>query len=276
MLSVGETTCPYCLTRFRLPPDMAAPIAAHASLGQQLDTAREQLAAERQRAKGPPWLLIAMGTAFVVVGATGAAAPVGFALSQPSLDSGLMLSVGLMLIAYGGLGMGVAVGVIRGMRNARLRLAANPFADVHATDRLSLTCPFCGAGLTAGGDDVVTRCGHCRAASLLPAAFVPRQLQRKHARILAIRERFSDTREIAASITHTVNESMGWAMVTIGVLGFLLFAFAAMQPDFAPHLSGVERIMAVLCSGGLVLGIFGGGGVMALRNAKRRGSQPHR
>jgi hypothetical protein len=250
---------------------VVAPIVAHGELGRQLDAARLQLGAERARAKRPPWLVIGFGTAFVVIGALGAAAPIAFLLSRPNIEDGVALSVGLMIIAYGGIASGVAVGVVRGMRNTRLRLAIKPFAEVHATDTLSLACPSCGAGIAVGRDDVVGACAHCGTASLLPAAFLPKQLQRKHARLLALRGRFTDVREAASSITDTVNEAVGYAMIAIGVLGFLLFVVVALRPGFAPHLSGVERVMMVLCSGGMVLGLFGGFGVMNVRSSKKRG-----
>jgi hypothetical protein len=242
-------------------------VAAHAALGQALEASRAELAAERARATAPPWLTIAIGAAILVLGVGGAAAPLVFILRSPTLDGGLVLSVGLMVIAYGGLVTGILVGVILGMRNARLRLAATPFAEVHATDRLSLSCASCGAGLAASGTEVVAKCAHCGTASLLPAAFLPRQLQRKHAGLVRLRVRTAEARYVAGTTADAINESVGWALIAIGVLSFLLFAVVGASEGFA---TGIERPMGICCSGGFVLAIFGSFGLMSVRNSRRK------
>lgn len=260
--------CAYCLEPIPVPPDMGEPLAAHAALGRQLEAARQRFAAARRRARGPQWLALLIGAAIGVIGAAGIAGPLAFMRNQPSMAGGAMLSVSLATIAYGGLVAGFGAGVLRGMRNARLRLAALPFVALDATDRLEVSCPTCGAAVVSTGEAIAVRCDHCTTRSLLPAAFVPERLQAKHARILQLRTRYTDVKDIAESTTSTVNESVGIAMVTIGVLGFLLFVYLSSNPDFAPHLGGTERVMAVVCSGGTWLAIFGGGGVLGIRNAR--------
>lgn len=267
-LLARTSTCAYCLEPLPLPADVAEPLAAHVALGEQIEHARQRFAAARRRAQGPPWLSIGITAAFALIGVIGVAGPIGYVKSQP--ESGAMLSVGIMVIVYGGIVAGFGVGVLRGMRNARLRLARLPFVTVHATDRLAVTCPSCGAALPAASDAVTVRCGHCQTESLLPAALIPERLQQRHARILQLRTRQAEVQDIPETINDTISRSVGYAMVTIGVLGFLLFVLVGMEPTFAPHLQGSERVMSVLCSGGMLGGIFTGAGILSIRGARRK------
>ena len=269
ILTGDVTTCPYCLERFSLPAGVAEPLVAHEALGRAIESTRLRAEAARKGAKAPPWATIAVGSALALMGVLGTATPIAFARARTSTEDGSILSTALMAIAYGGMMAGVFVGVMRAMRNARLRLAMTPFAEVHATDRLSLSCPSCGAEMIEEGSAIVQTCGHCQSAALVPAVFLPLQHQKKHAALLRLRRREGDSRAVARSTQNIITESVGWAMLTIGVLGASVFVVATMTSDFAPHLTGAERLMLPICSGGIVFGIFGGFGLMNIRAARR-------